>query len=454
MLPTSTLVFALTLFFNLSVNAQCPFPTPGFGSGTAPTPGNMAVIETCNFTGEYVTVLGVQAGDSYNVSYANGSGNSVVVYDTSYAVIAFGGTQTTFVAPYSGTYYSATFIGPGCGTDFSCNASTWANISEFDTQTEVSCGQYTWPFNNQTYYSTGVYLDSVQSSNGYDFMYLDLSIISIPSANLMITNSSNVLYSQFPPQPSGSYQWIDCSTNLPIAGETNQSFAPIQGGSYAVIVSDGACTDTSLCEPISLVHTDSIENCGAYTWPLNNQMYDSTGVYIDSVMTSIGYDFNYLHLFVEISPVDLVVIDSANTLYSQFPSQPSGSYQWIDCSTNLPIAGETNQSFSPAQGGSYAVIISTGNCTDTSSCISSYVGLEDLMNSTFSIAPNPTRDFVEVNFEGENIKLEIVDSKGKLLYSNLVGNGDQIDMTLFDSGIYFFHFQSAKTNEVLRVIRE
>ncbi|MFA7273551.1 MAG: T9SS type A sorting domain-containing protein [Crocinitomicaceae bacterium] len=43
------------------------------------------------------------------------------------------------------------------------------------------------------------------------------------------------------------YQWIDCSTNSFVSGATNQSFTAITSGSYAVIITNGACFDTSDC---------------------------------------------------------------------------------------------------------------------------------------------------------------------------------------------------------------
>lgn len=46
---------------------------------------------------------------------------------------------------------------------------------------------------------------------------------------------------------AGTYQWIDCANLQPIAGETNQMFEPTTTGEYAVIVSDGSCSDTSAC---------------------------------------------------------------------------------------------------------------------------------------------------------------------------------------------------------------
>ena len=47
------------------------------------------------------------------------------------------------------------------------------------------------------------------------------------------------------------YQWINCDSNTAIIGATGQSFVPTINGFYAVILSDGACTDTSACREVS-----------------------------------------------------------------------------------------------------------------------------------------------------------------------------------------------------------
>ncbi len=46
---------------------------------------------------------------------------------------------------------------------------------------------------------------------------------------------------------SGSYQWISCADNSIIAGETASSFSPAVNGEYAVILTQGGCSDTSAC---------------------------------------------------------------------------------------------------------------------------------------------------------------------------------------------------------------
>ncbi|MDP5170113.1 MAG: DNRLRE domain-containing protein, partial [Bacteroidia bacterium] len=54
-----------------------------------------------------------------------------------------------------------------------------------------------------------------------------------------------------------SFQWIDCATNLPVSGATMQEFTPVMAGSFAVIVSQEGCSDTSSCYTLS--GTDAID---------------------------------------------------------------------------------------------------------------------------------------------------------------------------------------------------
>ena len=45
-----------------------------------------------------------------------------------------------------------------------------------------------------------------------------------------------------------TYQWIDCNNgNSPIPGVTGQSYTPSSDGTYAVIIDNGNCSDTSSC---------------------------------------------------------------------------------------------------------------------------------------------------------------------------------------------------------------
>lgn len=72
-----------------------------------------------------------------------------------------------------------------------------------------------------------------------------------------ITTSSNgsTLSSN---NPNATYQWIDCATNLPIPGATSQSYTATVDGNYAVIVTDGSCSDTSACMTVNTAGIDPL----------------------------------------------------------------------------------------------------------------------------------------------------------------------------------------------------
>ncbi len=72
-----------------------------------------------------------------------------------------------------------------------------------------------------------------------------------------------------------TYQWIDCANgNSPIEGEINQDFTPLVNGSYAVIVSDGICSDTSECFDVTII-VEGINDeqlISTYTNPFNDHI--------------------------------------------------------------------------------------------------------------------------------------------------------------------------------------
>jgi len=52
-------------------------------------------------------------------------------------------------------------------------------------------------------------------------------------------------------ETTGSYQWISCDGNTIIDGETASTFTPALSGEYAVILTQGACSDTSDCYSVT-----------------------------------------------------------------------------------------------------------------------------------------------------------------------------------------------------------
>jgi hypothetical protein len=83
-----------------------------------------------------------------------------------------------------------------------------------------------------------------------------------------VNTTVNVLNETITAAAAGaSYEWMDCSTLALIAGETGQSFTAIANGSYAVIVTENGCIDTSACEQIVSVGMEGISSDAYSVYP-------------------------------------------------------------------------------------------------------------------------------------------------------------------------------------------
>ncbi|MDG1333810.1 MAG: T9SS type A sorting domain-containing protein [Crocinitomicaceae bacterium] len=114
----------------------------------------------------------------------------------------------------------------------------------------------------------------------------------------------------------------------------------------------------------------------------------------------------------------LTVDNSTSVSGTTISATASGvTYQWIDCSTNDPIAGETNQSYTPTATGDYAVIVDDGTCSDTSACVLvDFTGIDELDSELISIYPNPTTSGVfTVEFDGNIDEIVLIDALGRVI---------------------------------------
>jgi hypothetical protein len=115
------------------------------------------------------------------------------------------------------------------------------------------------------------------------------------------------------------------------------------------------------------------------------------------------------------------------------------TYQWVTC-TGVPITGETNQSFTPTYNGSFAVQVSNGSCTVTSDCyVIQYTGINTFeTGNELSVYPNPNTGIFTLDGNFSDVKLEIINMTGKLIYSNNhvnAGNTVSIENWL-ETGMY------------------
>ena len=106
------------------------------------------------------------------------------------------------------------------------------------------------------YTSPGVYDVSLITTfvNGTDTLVLD-SLIEVMPLDTSVTLADGTLTAN---ASDASYQWLDCATGDTIPGQTGEEFTPSANGLYAVVVTQGFCSDTSACYFVMTTGVDDL----------------------------------------------------------------------------------------------------------------------------------------------------------------------------------------------------
>jgi Concanavalin A-like lectin/glucanases superfamily/Secretion system C-terminal sorting domain len=223
------------------------------------------------------------------------------------------------------------------------------------------------------------------------------------------------------------------------------------------------CLNTILVGNI-LAYYDMIEEAGDST--LANYLghgYNGTLVNMDpNTAWGVADIPNFTCSYCDITFQDDIIIETGtltagNTLSGiTLTATPSGeAYQWINCATNAPVAGATNETFTPTANGNYAVVVDNGLCTDTSSCVAvNGVGIEENNLIAADIYPNPSSNQVTISFDGAVANLKITDAQGKLIRQQSIQNNATLSISSFDNGIYFFEIATEKGSTIKRVSKQ
>lgn len=168
----------------------------------------------------------------------------------------FSSDSLPFLTYYSpGTYnISLTVTDSNSGLDSTLTKSIVVLGPSSNTISMNECFEAVSPSGLYVWSQSGQYLDTILNQSGCDSL---LTInLTINTVDVSTNNTDNVLSAT--PNAS-SYQWIDCGNgNQAINGATNQSFIPTVNGSYAVIVNDGTCSDTSACLLVDNLRIDEM----------------------------------------------------------------------------------------------------------------------------------------------------------------------------------------------------
>ena len=291
----------------------------------------------------------------------------------------------------SGDYTDVLENAAGCDSTVTLHL-TINTPTEGDT-TATACGSYSWHgYTNLT--ESGDYTDVLENATGCDStVTLHLTIHTLPEVTINgDTSFCNGGSTTLTASGAETYEWSTL--------EFGAEFEVAEAGTYTVIGTDAnGCTSTASIEVTETT--------------INTEVY-----------------------FVEVGDGFLEAF------------QGDAEYQWMDCSTHEPIEGATQQQFTPEVSGSYACVITLGECTDTTECMDFSVGVEEWNDGSITIYPNPSTGMVNVQFTMNNIQLgngeiQVLDVHGRLL--QVVGISDacgaslqtvQIDLSRYATGVY------------------
>lgn len=295
------------------------------------------------------------------------------------------------------------------------------------SDTVYACESFTWDANGATYNISGIYFADLVNSQGCDssatlYLYVGSIIETIDACGSYTWPVTGITYSE-----SGTY--ADTSYDL--------------GCEFIHFLRLGITDETAI--------TVDIFSCEPYQWT-NGMTYTSSGTYFQYLQSGTGCD-STLILNLTISE-DLTATVSENGL-GLISSSPGYAYQWINCENLTNIENATSQTFTASSNGTYAVVVTYfGDCTDTSNCvIIDYLGADELSETEFEIYPNPTWDKITVSMSMASANFVLFDENGKILQSHYIENGDIIDLSAYQTGVYFLRITTDNYNELKRVVK-
>ncbi|MCH8330895.1 MAG: T9SS type A sorting domain-containing protein [Bacteroidetes bacterium] len=290
------------LTFNLTINQSSSgsITETACDSYTSPS-GNYTWTSSGNYMDTILNVEGCDSVIAINLTISNATSSSI----TEDVCNTYTSPSTKYTWTASGTYLDTILNTAGCDSVIAINLTI--RISTSSSITESACDMYTSPSGNYNWTVSGNYMDTIPNIAGCDSLISIMLMISnsssssisdtacitytSPSGNYIWTSSGS--YNDTIPNAENcdslisislevntvdtsitkaggiltanalgaNYQWIDCGNgSIAITGETNQSFTTNVNGSFAVVVTENDCMDTSKCYNITIIGISEINH--------------------------------------------------------------------------------------------------------------------------------------------------------------------------------------------------
>ncbi|WP_343631656.1 T9SS type A sorting domain-containing protein [Fluviicola sp.] len=413
--------------------------------------GFYACAQVCNPNGNII-IFSNYDGGSLNIDV------DVNIPNLKIGVVSYEAVEVTFTGAYVNNITGIEYAGFNNGGNTTCGG----NIA-----TTTFTGMPGGVTPNIEFVPPVTYSDP----NGY--MYIDCGY-SCGTGNQGGCNTAAQIYAYFESVFAGTVyshktQYGCWSGTQSLSGGGNCCAAPPAPSTPPV--ADFSISDNMICVGDCVNFTDLTTNSPtSWQWDFTpNQpatstdqnpsgiCYTAPGVYQVTLIASNTDGSDTITQSITVIGVDTSIYVNGTTLTS---GATIATYQWIDCATNLPVAGATSSYFNPTVNGSYAVIVTQNGCTDTSACGTvNSLGLDQLSIADFlTIAPNPSKGiFIVVDQQGKlsDQLVTVTNLLGETVYSaRITDQKTSIDLSSAKDGIYLVSVGSDRGQLVTKIVKE
>lgn len=239
--------------------------------------------------------------------------------------------------------------------------------------------------------------------------------------------------------PSLSYSWD--------SGQSTSSISNLIAGDYSLTITDNeGCTldSTFIVNSGGLTSSDAQTICSGTTYTFGSQTLSAAGEYTETFTSVSGCDSTVTLTLTVVEINSTTTLINFQTIQS---NQLSASYQWIDCVSENPIAGATENVLIATENGSYAVTVSLDGCSSTSDCLTiNTLSTGDSPNGiSVVLYPNPVSDILHVTSKEILVGIiQLIDQTGSIVSEYVYdGTSTVIDVTNLANGMYTLQFKDS-----------
>ncbi len=155
------------------------------------------------------------------------------------------------------------------------------------------------------------------------------------------------------------------------------------------------------------------------------------------------YIMNVTETVTNCTAVDTLVLTRGENVSSSFTEMAVDSFTWNNVTYTAP--GQYQQNFQTVFGCDSVVTL---NLT------LNYTGINEQHAASLKIFPNPTQDFITMQFDGNLARVEVLDAQGRLIKAQNLNSGEQISFQNEPAGVYFLRWMRDGLTTHHRIIKK